>query len=153
MEWLGILVLIAALAFLAWAVRRYLKHASEQRDMQETMQMMAEHAQAKLDEARVQHAKKAESHQAKLEQFYAKMQDPLDAKQQNQITTLLSKFPELTQIGYDISLRSVQLSEGAASSKTYALEVGRLHFGSQRPNGLPTTYDEQAIQNDIAARC
>ena len=36
--------------------------------------------------------------------------------------------------------------------KQYALEVGRWHYGIQRPDRKVTIYDEQAINNDIAVR-
>lgn len=35
--------------------------------------------------------------------------------------------------------------------KPCALEVGRIRYGIGRPNGLPTSYDESAIANDISA--
>ncbi len=35
------------------------------------------------------------------------------------------------------------------SLKPFALELGRVAYGSKREDRLPTTYDEQAILNDI----
>lgn len=35
--------------------------------------------------------------------------------------------------------------------KTFALEMGRKKYGHFRKDGLPTTYDESAILNDINA--
>lgn len=35
------------------------------------------------------------------------------------------------------------------TNKAEAVRLGRLYYGSLRPNGQPTIYDEQAITNDL----
>lgn len=53
---------------------------------------------------------------------------------------------------YDASLEILSEHPEQLALKQYALEVGRWHFGIQRPGRKVTIYDEQAIQNDIAVR-
>ncbi|MGH7195092.1 MAG: hypothetical protein ACREJM_16385, partial [Candidatus Saccharimonadales bacterium] len=50
---------------------------------------------------------------------------------------------------YDAALRILENHPGESCCKQLVLEVGRWHLGRGRPNGAPTTYDEQALLNDI----
>lgn len=60
--------------------------------------------------------------------------------------------PEYANQIYEYFLEAVTRSKASSTAKRFALEAGRLAYGHSRPDGRPTTYDEQAIQNDIAAR-
>jgi hypothetical protein len=51
---------------------------------------------------------------------------------------------------YDMALAQVTASGGNPQLKQLALRTGRVTYGSLRPHRAPTTYDEQAIANDIA---
>lgn len=53
---------------------------------------------------------------------------------------------------YEAALEILSKHPDQIPLKQYALEVGRWHYGIQRPNRKVTVYDEQAIQNDIAVR-
>lgn len=53
---------------------------------------------------------------------------------------------------YALVLELLQNHPGDSNLRVFALEAGRLALGLGRPGGLPTIYDEQAIQNDISAR-
>ena len=53
---------------------------------------------------------------------------------------------------YAFSLRQLEDPAANAATKRLVLHVGRWHFGRIRPGGVPTVYDEQAIQNDILVR-
>jgi hypothetical protein len=53
---------------------------------------------------------------------------------------------------YEASLEILSEHPEQLPLRQYALEVGRWHFGIQRPGRKVTIYDEQAIQNDIAVR-
>ena len=52
-----------------------------------------------------------------------------------------------------MALDLVALSGGGTQNKIFALNVGRLYYSDPREYGLPTIYDEAAIENDIKARC
>jgi hypothetical protein len=70
----------------------------------------------------------------------------------------LLKYPRLalpsamSQYAYQQSLTLLEKCADSAAHKRLALEVGRWHFGRLRQGGVPTMYDEQAIQNDILVR-
>ena len=53
---------------------------------------------------------------------------------------------------YQVALGIVQDHPEDSNVRVLALGFGRLSHGSNRPDGRPTIYDEQAIQNDIQAR-
>jgi hypothetical protein len=65
--------------------------------------------------------------------------------------------PPLTSVEarwfYDLSLRNVELLKGAPRAKALALQLGRSSYSAERADRRPTIYDEQAINNDISARC
>lgn len=54
---------------------------------------------------------------------------------------------------YEISLHNVEASKGLPGAKALALHLGRASYSAARPDRVPTIYDEQAINNDIGARC
>ncbi len=49
----------------------------------------------------------------------------------------------------EIYLDVLAMLKADPSLKPFALELGRVAYGSKREDRLPTTYDEQAILNDI----
>ena len=84
--------------------------------------------------------------------------DPLNETKQQVILAaacnpLLSRLP-LPHSGYayQVALECLASNPDECRARTFALSVGRWHRGRCRPDGLPTIYDEQAIQNDILAR-
>jgi hypothetical protein len=54
---------------------------------------------------------------------------------------------------YHLALAQVELLKGSPGSKALALFLGRTSYSASRPGRTPTIYDEQAINNDIYARC
>ncbi len=52
---------------------------------------------------------------------------------------------------YDLALKILEKYPKEPRAKTLVLEIGRWHFGKLR-SGVPTIYDEQAMQNDIMVR-
>ena len=57
-----------------------------------------------------------------------------------------------SQLFYDVALDILQQHPDQLSLKKYALEIGRWHHSSVRPDRTVTIYDEQAMQNDIMVR-
>lgn len=57
-----------------------------------------------------------------------------------------------SRLFYDAALNILQQHPDQFSLKKYALDVGRWHHSSVRPDRTVTIYDEQAIQNDIMVR-
>jgi len=53
---------------------------------------------------------------------------------------------------YGNALRLLEAAPDNPALKRLVLQVGRWHFGRSRPGGVPTTYDEQAMLNDITVR-
>ncbi|MEM9116942.1 MAG: hypothetical protein AAGD09_03560 [Cyanobacteria bacterium P01_F01_bin.56] len=53
---------------------------------------------------------------------------------------------------YDLCLQLIEQNPDSRGLKSLALEVGRVHYSKNRKDKKPTIYDEQAINNDIAAR-
>lgn len=53
---------------------------------------------------------------------------------------------------YDSLLSCLARQPGNTELRVNVLEIGRLAYGSKRPEGVPTIYDEQAVQNDILVR-
>ncbi|HET6883516.1 MAG TPA: hypothetical protein VFI31_25415 [Pirellulales bacterium] len=65
------------------------------------------------------------------------------------------KFMRFPQIGGEIYGSALDLLSNNPKSpiaKQLVLDIGRWHYGKSRPDGRPTVYDEQAIQNDILVR-
>jgi hypothetical protein len=86
---------------------------------------------------------------------------PLDASIRNIVITyakktITTKFVLQNEASsgevYEAALDVLSQYPDQIPLKQYALEVGRWHYGIQRPNGKVTIYDEQAIQNDIVVR-
>jgi hypothetical protein len=79
---------------------------------------------------------------------------------QREVHGMLAHFVQLlprvsqTQTGwfYQRALDLVKESPQVAEVVTLALEVGRWHCRSSRPDGKVTLYDEQMLRNDIAVR-
>jgi hypothetical protein len=69
-------------------------------------------------------------------------------------------FAQLKLTGYAVIARTTYSSllsclarqPGNTELRVYVLEMGRLAYGMSRPEGVPTLYDEQAVQNDILVR-
>jgi hypothetical protein len=57
-----------------------------------------------------------------------------------------------SEIAYRTALRILEQNPSSLAVKTFALAVGRWHFGRSRPDKQVTIYDEQAMQNDILLR-
>lgn len=65
--------------------------------------------------------------------------------------------------GYSSALETASKKKGDIDCKVFALDAGRLDagrldagcldLGRIRPDGLPTVYDDQAIQSDMQTRC
>lgn len=60
--------------------------------------------------------------------------------------------------GYSSALETASKKKGDNDCKVFALDAGRLDagcldLGRIRPDGLPTVYDDQAIQSDMQTRC
>jgi predicted RNA-binding protein Jag len=53
---------------------------------------------------------------------------------------------------YDTLLSCLARQPGNTELRVNVLEIGRMAYGSKRPEGVPTIYDEQAVQNDILVR-
>lgn len=79
-------------------------------------------------------------------------QEPHDAGAQGTLTKLAMDYPILRPRIYEAALAATESADGSSSSKQFALVIGRIHYGGSRADGLPTTYDEAAIRNDISAR-
>ncbi len=56
------------------------------------------------------------------------------------------------QILYEKTLEILEKNSDNSDVKKIILSIGRWHFGKSRVGGVPTVYDEQAIQNDILVR-
>lgn len=86
----------------------------------------------------------------------ALISNPLDTAVQGKVIRFLDKCPTLkapeTQVVYEAALEILANNPGNATAKQFVLNVGRWHFGRNRPDKRPTVYDEQAIQNDILVR-
>ena len=79
-------------------------------------------------------------------------EDPLNATIHARLRSMSFKVPSASKDAYNASLLAVEPSGGVPAAKTLALAIGRIHYGSLRPNGIVTVYDENAILNDISAR-
>ena len=60
--------------------------------------------------------------------------------------------------GYSSALETASKKKGDIDCKVFALDAGCLDagcldLGRIRPDGLPTVYDDQAIQSDMQTRC
>jgi hypothetical protein len=78
--------------------------------------------------------------------------DPQNQNIHQQLLYLARSFPMASGNAYQAALLAVELSGGVPTTKTLALEIGRLYYSSLRKERLPTVYDENAILNDISAR-
>ncbi len=52
---------------------------------------------------------------------------------------------------YEDSKNQLRRNASSQNAREAMLNAGRAYYGSLREDGLPTTYDEQAINNDISA--
>lgn len=80
------------------------------------------------------------------------MQTPEDAELQRKTLNFVQREGRYSADAYEIALRFVEKYD-TKRLKIFALDVGRVHYGKLRPGGVPTVYDEAAIDNDIKARC
>ncbi|MDB4654254.1 hypothetical protein OAE40_00600 [Rubripirellula sp.] len=103
--------------------------------------------------ARLRKAGDAEREQAWRELVSDLRRSPSSLDIQDRVYEFVRANPQFRGTAYKHSLQAVQASRGSPESKSFALEMGRFVHGSSRPEGGPTIYDEQAIQNDIQARC
>jgi hypothetical protein len=78
--------------------------------------------------------------------------NPNNPMSQSTLSLIAAEHQRYRAVIYDAALAAVSDASGSVSSKRFALEIGRLHYGGGRDGGLPTTYDEAAIRNDISAR-
>ena len=90
---------------------------------------------------------------SRLQQLYLQLvNSPDDASVHAELRQIVSTFPSFAAEVYVRALDAIESSKGAASTKRFALEMGRVSHSLNRPKGVPTSYDEQAIRNDISAR-
>ncbi len=86
----------------------------------------------------------------------ALISNPLDTVVQGKVIRLLDQCPALkateTKVIYEAALDILANNPSNPTAKQFVLNVGRWHFGRNRPDKRPTVYDEQAIQNDILVR-
>jgi hypothetical protein len=83
---------------------------------------------------------------------------PTNISVQNAILATIhrSRFSHLPEAAsekvYRIALHALA-NNTLPAARNFALEIGRWHFGRCRPGKRPTVADEQAIQQDVLARC
>ncbi len=78
---------------------------------------------------------------------------PLNSQVQEATLLFLRTYPAAnTEWFYSYALEVITENPDNVQAKTFALELGRWHYGRGRKDRLPTLYDEQAIQNDILVR-
>lgn len=86
----------------------------------------------------------------------ALISNPLDTVVPGKVIRLLDQCPALkateTKVIYEAALDILANNPSNPTAKQFVLNVGRWHFGRNRPDKRPTVYDEQAIQNDILVR-
>jgi hypothetical protein len=86
----------------------------------------------------------------------ALISNPLDTAVQGKVIGFIDQCPALkateTQAVYEAALEILTNNPSNPTAKQFVLNVGRWHFGRNRPDKRPTVYDEQAIQNDILVR-
>ena len=80
-------------------------------------------------------------------------QQPLDADSHNALLVFCRQKRRFTENAYRSALDLVSQTDGDATVKTLAVEIGRLCFGPLRRDGKPTISDERTIQSDIQNRC
>ncbi|MGB7328155.1 MAG: MJ0042-type zinc finger domain-containing protein [Rubripirellula sp.] len=78
--------------------------------------------------------------------------DPSDNDAFKGLAELCDAYRGFSEHGYEFALSLVTTSGGAVKAKQLALVLGRYYYSKDRPKQLPTQYDEEAIQNDIAMR-
>lgn len=81
------------------------------------------------------------------------LQNPTDVKSLQTALSFIKAHKAFRDCGYDMALDLVAASDAAKQNKVFALQVGRLRYSQHREDGVPTVYDEAAIENDIKARC
>ena len=84
------------------------------------------------------------------------MRDPLNPSIHSNFLCTVSGLSALdvgrSQRAYDAALNIVAAHPESTTARTFALSVGRWHFARSRPDKKVTSYDEQAMQNDILVR-
>jgi hypothetical protein len=84
------------------------------------------------------------------------MQDPLNPSIHSDFLRTVNALSGLntarSQRAYDAALSILEAHPESTSARTFALSVGRWHFGRIRDDKKVTIYDEQAMQNDILVR-
>jgi hypothetical protein len=78
---------------------------------------------------------------------------PLDRGIQNRLIAFLRRGFQADGQGMYNGVLDILAQASGPEFKQFALEVARWHYGRRRENGVLTIYDEQAIQNDLLARC
>ena len=78
--------------------------------------------------------------------------DPNDDGVHQELLRIQAIVPTISTAIYNSALGCVEITNGSSRTKQFALAAGRHKYGHVRENGVPTIYDEQAIQNDIIAR-
>ncbi len=83
---------------------------------------------------------------------------PSNASVQHAILAAIhrSRFAHVSEAAsqkvYRIALHALA-ENSLPSTRTFALEIGRWHFGRCRPDKKPSSHDEQAIQKEVLVRC
>ena len=80
-------------------------------------------------------------------------EEPLDDGSQKALLEFCRRKKSYTAQAYQSALDLVSQTQGEASVKSLAIEMGRLSCGLKSRDGKPTFTDEQTIQNDIQSRC
>jgi len=94
----------------------------------------------------------SQSARSKLSRLLKELEgNPTDLSTHTAVYGFVRTFPHLANDAYQAALVLLE-NEAEPSLRVFTLELGRLAYGVQRPEGVPTVYDENAINNDILAR-
>ena len=90
---------------------------------------------------------------SRMSEIFAELKaDPGSKSVHRELIQIATAFQDFSSLIYDEALNAVESSPELSSPKQLALRIGRISYGGKREDGLPTTYDEQAIRNDISSR-
>lgn len=78
--------------------------------------------------------------------------DQTNRATQSEMLAIIRLSPRLATLVYAAALDAVERTNGGDGTKSLAVDAGRLMHGFNRGTGTPTSYDEQALQNDITSR-
>ena len=129
------------LVVLLWLIAAVFSRAKKQRDARDRQ---------KRDSLRAEHKEQRK----RWDQIVAGLlQNPTDVNLLQTALSFIKAHKAFRDCGYDMALDLVAASDAAKPNKVFALQVGRLRYSQHREDGVPTVYDEAAIENDIKARC